>query len=356
MLGKAKHVGQLVNNLRDTITSMREYQIKLNLKKCVFDMPVGKLLDFIMSSRGIKANPTKIRALDRLEVPTELKHVQRLAGCMTLLSRFISRLKEKALPLYGLLKQTNNFKWTEEAAVALEDIKTRLATNPILAALGICEPMILYISATNQVVSATLVVERDLEDHKFQVQKPVYYVSDVLTPCKTRYLHYQKIAYAVFMASRKVWHYFQECSVTVASDVPLSDIINNRGATRCRTKWDIELLPLEITYQPRRAIKSQVLADFEAEYTEAELPREYNTYSHWTMYFDGSKMLAGLGVGVVLTLPTGDNIRYVLQIMYTDSNNAVEYEALLHGFRIAVSMGVKRLKVRGDSNLLPSPR
>jgi hypothetical protein len=68
-----------------------------------------------------------------------------------------------------------------------------------------------------------------------------------------------------------------------------------------------------------------------AKWTEAELPRDYSTYSHWTMYFDGSKMLAGLGVGVVLTSPIGDNIWYVLQIMYTDSNKAAEYEALLHG-------------------------
>ena len=64
---------------------------------------------------------------------------------------------------------------------------------------------------------------------------------------------------------------------------------------------------------------------------EAELPREYSAYSHWTMCFNGSKMLAGLGAGVVLMSPTGDNIRYILQIMYTDSNIAAEYEALLHG-------------------------
>src|SRR5215216_5307575 len=69
------------------------------------------------------------------------------------------------------------------------------------------------------------------------------------------------------------------------------------------------------------------------------------------MYFDGSKMLAGLGTGIILTSPTGDTIRYVLQIMYTDSNNAAEYEALLHGLRMAVSMGIQRLEVRGDSNL-----
>ena len=69
------------------------------------------------------------------------------------------------------------------------------------------------------------------------------------------------------------------------------------------------------------------------------------------MHFDGSKMLAGLGVGVVLTSPTGDTVQYVLQILYTDSNNAAEYEALLHGLRMAVSMGIQCLEVCGDSNL-----
>lgn len=175
-------------------------------------------------------------------MPTELKHDKKLAGYVAALSRFISRLREKAIPLYRLLKQTKKFKWTSEAAATLEEIKALLATNPIVAAPRVCEPMLLYISATNQVISAVLVVERDMEGNKFQVQRPVYYVSEVLTPCKTRYPHYQNIAYAVFMASRKLWHFFQECSVMVASEVPLSDVIN---------KWAIELLSFEITYRPR---------------------------------------------------------------------------------------------------------
>ena len=93
------------------------------------------------------------------------------------------------------------------------------------------------------------------------------------------------------------------------------------------------------------------MADFVVEWTEAEFPKEYGTYSNWIMHFDGSKMLAGLGAGIVLTSPTGDRVQYVLQIMYTDSNNAAEYEALLHGLRMAISMGIKHLEVRGDSNL-----
>ena len=67
-----------------------------------------------------------------------------------------------------------------------------------------------------------------------------------------------------------------------------------------------------------------MLADFVTEWTEAKLPKEYSSYSNWIMYFDGSKMLAGLGIGVILTSPTGDTVHYVLQIMYTDANNAAE--------------------------------
>ena len=178
-----------------------------------------------------------------MAIPIDLKQVQKLAGCVAALSRFISKLGEKALPLYKLLRRTYNFKWTNAATAGLEEIKTLLANNPILVTPGVGEPMLLYISATNQVVSDVLVVERGEEGHKFPTQKPVYYISEVLTPCKSQYPHYQKIAYAVFMASQKLQHYFQECSITVASEVPLNDIINNRDATGRIAKWAIELLP-----------------------------------------------------------------------------------------------------------------
>src|SRR3954470_24713331 len=130
---------------------------------------------------------------------------------MAALTRFISRLGEKALPLYRLLRRTEHFEWTDAPTAGLEEIKAILATIPVLAMQKIGEPMLLYIAATHQVVSVVLVVERETDGHKFPLQKSVYYVSTVLTPCKSRYPHYQKIAYAVFMASRKLRHYFQEC-------------------------------------------------------------------------------------------------------------------------------------------------
>ena len=126
------------------------YDIKLNPEKCVFGVPAGKLLGFIVSNKGIEANPAKIRALSQLATPTDLKQVQKLAGCVAALSHFISRLGEKVLPLYRLLRHADNFEWTDAGTAGLEEIKTLLASNPILAAPNAGEPMLLYISATHE--------------------------------------------------------------------------------------------------------------------------------------------------------------------------------------------------------------
>ena len=108
-----------------------------------FRHSAGKLLGFIISNRGIEANPAKIWALSQLATPTDLKQIQKLTGCVAALSRFISRLGEKALPLYRLLWRTEHFEWTDAATAGLEEIKALLASNPILAAPNIGEPMLL---------------------------------------------------------------------------------------------------------------------------------------------------------------------------------------------------------------------
>ena len=89
------------------------------------------------------------------------------------------------MPLYHLLRRTEHFVWTDSAKAGLDEIKTLLANNPVLTAPNIDEPMLLYIVATHLVVSAVLVVEREVNGYKFPLQKPVYYVSTVLTPCKS---------------------------------------------------------------------------------------------------------------------------------------------------------------------------
>jgi dsDNA-binding SOS-regulon protein len=146
-------------------------------------------------------------------------------------SNFISRLGEKALPLYKLMKKSDEFVWTDEADTALKDLKRVLSTAPVLAAPEDQEPMLLYMAATNRVVSIVIVVEQKEEAQEYGVQRPVYYVSEVLTESNQRYPHYQKLAYGVFLASRKLRHSIYDHKITVVSKAPLKDIINNSDAT-----------------------------------------------------------------------------------------------------------------------------
>ena len=142
----------------------------LNPKKCVFGVPVGKLLGFIVSQRGIKVNPEKIKSILNINRPTCLKGIQRLIGCVAAVSRFISRLGEKALPLYKLLKKADKFTWTDEADAALKQLKEILSSAPILAAPEPGEPMLIYMAATNRVISIIVVVERKEPGYEHGVQ------------------------------------------------------------------------------------------------------------------------------------------------------------------------------------------
>ena len=93
----------------------------LNPAKCVFGVPAVKLLGFLVSNRGIEANPGKIKAITSLAKPTCIHDVQRVAGRIAVLSRFISRFGEKAIPLYQMMKKTDNFAWSDAANAAFED-------------------------------------------------------------------------------------------------------------------------------------------------------------------------------------------------------------------------------------------
>ena len=117
----------------------------------------------------------------------DLKGVQKVMGCLASLSRLISRLGEKGLPLYRLLRKFENFSWTPEAQEALDKLKVSLTHAPILTPLMEREPLYLYMAATTQVVSAAIVVERQVEGHALPIQRPVYFISEVLSKTKTRY-------------------------------------------------------------------------------------------------------------------------------------------------------------------------
>jgi hypothetical protein len=144
--------------------------VKLNLEKCVFGVLRGILLSFVVSERIIEANPEKILAIMDMGPIKNLKGVQCVKGCLAALSGFIARLGERSLPLYKLMKKSDHFTWTPEVQEALDSLKNLLKSPPILTAPTTEEPMLLYISATTQVVSTALVVEREEPGRSQKVQ------------------------------------------------------------------------------------------------------------------------------------------------------------------------------------------
>jgi hypothetical protein len=258
MVLKTKQSGTLLDDLKETFANLRRYRMKLNPEKCTFGMPAGQLLGYIISQRGIEANPSKIKAIKALELPTQLRDMQKFAGYLALLNRFVSQLGEKAMLLYQLMKKTDHFVWSQRADDAFNNLKRSLSTAPILVAPAPREPMLLYITAIPRVISVVIVVERTKEGKELPVQRPVYYLSEVLTLSKQNYPHYQKVTYGVYRVARKLKHYFEEYPITVVSTTPLSKIIQCKDATGrwLNGRLSLPLIPFSTSLGRRSSLRS----------------------------------------------------------------------------------------------------
>jgi ribonuclease HI len=156
----------------------------------------------------------------------------------------------------------------------------------------------------------------------------------------------------VVLARRNPRHYFEAHPVTVVSSFPLGEILRNPDAAGRIAMWFVELMGEMLAYVPCNMIKSQILADFVAEWTDMQLPPLQIQAECWTLYFDGSVMKTGAGVGLLFISPLGEHMRYAIRMHFPASNNMVEYEALLCGLQIAIETIIKRLDVRGNSQLV----
>jgi hypothetical protein len=215
------------------------------------------------------------------------KKVQRLTGCMVALSRFISRLGEKGMPFYKLLKKVDKFQWTTEAQEALEALKKFLTTPPVLkpprraTPNQLAEDLLLYISCMTHMVSIALVVEQAEEGHTYPVQHPVYFINEVLGPSKMKYTQVQKLLYAVLLTARKLRHHIDDHKVIVVTGFLIGDILHNKEAIGRIAKWTCELGAHDIEFRPRTAIKNQALVDFVSEWTEHQVPNNTEATKVW---------------------------------------------------------------------------
>ena len=136
------------------------------------------------------------------------------------------------------------------------------------------------------------------------------------------------------------------------TDQPIKKSMSKPEASRRMVQWAIELSQFDIEYHPRTAIKAQALADFIAEFTLPDEDKITYEVDRWTIQTDGSSAQKKGGVGVVITTPDGEVLRYGVQLKFPATNNETEYKGILTGLRLGKALGAKNLLIQSDSKLV----
>ncbi|XP_071739707.1 uncharacterized protein [Rutidosis leptorrhynchoides] len=287
--------------------------------------------------------------------PRTKKEVQSLNGKLATLSRFLSKVAERSLPFFQVLKASmgKSFDWTPEAENAFQEMKAFIKTLPTLTAPVPGETLTVYLAAGAEAISSVLVAERD------GTQMPVYFVSKVLQHGEVNYNPVEKLVYALVHTVRRLRRYFQAHHILVLTDTPIKQVLSKPEISGRMEKWAIELGEHEISYALRNAIKGQIMADFMVEFINFETSTVANETVPqnitWELHTDGASSSDGGRCRLytdILTSPTGEEHTYALRFAFSVSNNEAEYEALLSGLRIAEKMGITALKVAVDSQLV----
>jgi hypothetical protein len=218
------------------------------------------------------------------------------------------------------LKSTEVFQWGPAQQKAFEELKQYLIDLTTLTPPSSGTPLLLYVAASHDAVSAALVQEK--QDGQIKKQAQVYFASEVLSPSKKNYTELKKVLYAVLMASRKLRHYFQAYHIIVPSSQPLKDIMRNKEATGRVRKWAAELNEFTIDYVHRYSIQSQALTDFIANWTPGAQDEEtIKDVEAWTVFCDGSWGTFGAGAAAVLVAPSNVRTCYAIKLDFNCTNN-----------------------------------
>ncbi|KAJ9542391.1 hypothetical protein OSB04_028897 [Centaurea solstitialis] len=321
MLVKLERSIDHVAHLKQSFDILRQYKMKLNPTKCSFGVRAGKFLGYLVTQRGIEASLEQVKAIIEIQSPRNIKENQ-------------------------------GFLWTDEHEKALQELKQYMTSPPLLTKPVEGESLQLYLAVSKNATSAVLVREED------QQQRPIYYVSKSFLDAETRYTSMEKLLLGLMTAAKKLRHYFESHHIIVVTNYPLKTVLRKPDLTGRLAKWSIYLSGFDIEFKPKTTIKSQVLADFVAEFSPGLEPTTCDEIvmisdnKPWILYVDGSSNIRGCGLGIVLKSSQGGNMVYSIRCEFKATNNEVEYEALIAGLDIALRLGAKQLHVRSDSLLV----
>ncbi|XP_024016328.1 uncharacterized protein LOC112089807 [Eutrema salsugineum] len=280
---------------------------KFNPTKCTFGVTSGEFLGYIVTQRGIEANPKQIASILELPSPTTKREVQRLTGRIAVLNRFISRSTDKCLLFYTLIRGNKHLEWNQKCEEAFTKIKKYLSTPPVLSKPETGETLYLYIAISEYAVSSVLVREDRGE------QKPIFYISKSLHGSEYRYPTLEKFAFTVVISARKLRPYFQSHAIVVLTDHPLRTFLHGPNQS--------ELVEANPAIQP------------------------------WILHTDGSSPHKGSGIGIRLKSPNGEILEQSFHLGFPASNNEAKYEAVIVGLRLAKIIGIEHIHAYCDSQM-----
>ena len=227
MVVKSKVVSEHVRDLGVIFGILRKHKLRLNASKCSFGVESDKFLGYMITHRGIEVSPDQIKAIHNLQAPQNPKEIQKLIGMIAALNRFISQFVDRCHPFYLLMNKWKGFEWSEDCALAFQQLKEYLSWPPIMSSPEADEVLFAYIAVAPHAVSLVLIRIND------GVQRPVFYVSKSLHEAEVCYLPLEKAILAIVHATRKLPHYFQAHTVVVLTQLPFRSALRSADYIRC---------------------------------------------------------------------------------------------------------------------------
>ncbi|GJX03612.1 reverse transcriptase domain-containing protein [Tanacetum coccineum] len=320
---------EMMADIVEPLEKLRAINLKLNPKKCSFRVEEGIYSGHLITKQGIRADPSKVKAVSNLRPPKMISEMQNLKKKIAALSRFLSKSAEKKLPFMKTLKSCtsgNMVQWMKEADEAFRRMKEFLESLPTMVIPTKGETLTMYLATSEE-----------------------------------NYPELEKLILALVYAARKLRRYFQAHPIQVLSDKPIKQILAKPEKSGHIAKWAIELGEHEIEFKGRNSIKGQILADFLAETpltknreakNEEVKRKEPESENAWKLFTDGASSSDGVRAVLMVVSPEGKEYTYALRFEFETTNNEAEYEALLAGLRIAKEMEIRELIIFEDSQLV----
>uniref|UniRef100_A0A2N9E3P2 RNA-directed DNA polymerase n=1 Tax=Fagus sylvatica TaxID=28930 RepID=A0A2N9E3P2_FAGSY len=328
-LKNSKTRGDHFGILKKVFERCQLYKLKMNPLKCAFGVSAGKFLGFLVHQCGIDVDPARASVIATMKPPTTHKELKSFLGKLSYIRRFIPGLAAVTSTFAPLLKKGAPFHWSIECQEAFEKVQDIMTKLPTVCAPVSGKSLRLYLASNSQAIGALIAQENDNGD-----EQPIYYVSRTLKDAESRYSGAERSCLALIYASQRLRHYFLAHKVQLMTKShPIRSLLQRPVLSGRLAQWLLQLSQYEIIAETPTAIKSQAIADLLAQFPgednssiSDEVPGEINEVflagladSVWTLKFDGSSTATSAGAA---------------------------------GLAIAYEMGIKHLRVIGDSNLV----